>query len=426
MASIRKRKNSYQITVSNGRRADGSQIIETATFTPDPTKTERQNQKALEKFVFEFEEKVLSGKYLDGEKLTYKQYIDLWLEEYARKQMQPTSLERSEDALNKLILPELGHLKLAKIQPLHIQRFYDTLIQNGYKVKGERREYKTNTIKRIHQIISSTLNTAVRWQLIENNPCSRISPPKIGNATTDIKCFSLEEAQIFLDQLDQEYTIYNGGKFKADGTTAGNNYEIHKVPLQMKVFFYLALFGGFRLGELVALTWDDIDFQNNTVSITKSTAKTKNGQITKCPKTPTSIRTVTLPADVIQLVKQYKIEQAKYRLSLGSYWKGEEHLFIQNDGKQINIGTPNHTFKKIIRRYNETASNDLKLPDITLHGLRHTSATLLIAQNIDVRTVSGRLGHAKCSTTMNIYAHALKKQDEVAADSLGNLFKKQG
>ena len=83
MASIRKRGNSYQITVSNGRRIDGSQIVETATFTPDPKRTEKQNQKALEKFVFEFEEKVKSGKFLDGEKITFQAFSDTWLSDYA-------------------------------------------------------------------------------------------------------------------------------------------------------------------------------------------------------------------------------------------------------------------------------------------------------------------------------------------------------
>ena len=428
MASIRKRKNSYQITVSNGRKPDGSQIIHTATFTPDPSMTDKQAKKALEKFAFEFEEKVLTGKYLNGEKITYQEYIEIWLEEYARKQMETTSLERSEDALNKLILPALGNLKLAKIQPLHIQRFYDSLIKNGYDFQGKHKNYKTNTLKRIHQIISSTLNTAVRWQLIESNPCSRISSPKANNSTAPassaVKCFSLEEAQRFLDYLDQEYTVHNGGRLKADGTTNGHIYDVHKVPLQMKVFFYLALFGGFRLGEMIALTWDDIDFENHTVRIEKSTAKTKNGPITKAPKTPTSIRTVTLPDDVMDLLLQHQKEQTAYKLSLGTYWKGNNYLFIQVDGQQMNIGTPNHTFKKIIQRYNQSAPEAEQLPEITLHGLRHTSATLLIAQNIDIRTVSGRLGHANCTTTMNIYAHVLKKQDEIAAASLGNLFQK--
>lgn len=122
----------------------------------------------------------------------------------------------------------------------------------------------------------------------------------------------------------------------------------------------------------------------------------------------------------MKLIQKYKAEQQRYRLSLGTYWKGSNYLFIQDDGKQMDISTPNKVFKKVIRIYNETHED--KLPEITLHGLRHTSATLLIAQNVDIKTVSNRLGHSETSTTMDIYAHALQKQDELAAESLGELF----
>lgn len=425
MASITKRGSSYRISVSNGRNSQGKQIIETTTFTPDPNKTDRQNQKTLEKFVIEFEDRVKSGKYLDGEKMTYQDYITIWLRDYAEKQMEQTSYERCVISLNNTILPELGHLRLAKIQPLHIQNLYNKLEKEGYYKNGVRKDYKPSTIKRIHQIISSSLNTAVQWQLIENNPCSRVKPPKPDRTAADIKNFSLEEAQIFLEQLDKEYTIWHGGRQKKDGSPSDRKYETHKIPLQMKIFFHMALFGGFRRGELIALTWNDIDFEQCTVSISKSAARTKDGIIIKQPKNSSSVRVVTLPKDTIKLLKRYKTEQAEYRLSVGSYWKGTNNIFIQDNGQMMDLSTPNHVLKKIINRYNESAKEGQLLPNITLHGLRHTSATLLIAQNIDVRTVSGRLGHAECSTTMNIYAHALKKKDEEAAESLGNLFQKK-
>lgn len=425
MASIRKRGNSYQVTVSNGRDSSGKQILETATFIPDPSKTEKQNKKALEKFVFEFEEKVKSGKYLNGEKMLYKDYVPLWLDGYAKKQMEATSIERCESSLYKIIIPQIGHLKLSKIQPLHIQALYDKLATDGYTVNGETKPYKANTLKRIHQILSSTLNTAVQWQLIESNPCHRVKPPKADRSVADIKNFTLEEARIFLDQLDKEYTTSSGGRMRKDGTASARHYETRRIPLQFKVFFNMALFGGFRLGEMIALQWDDIDFENNLVHITKSSARTKNGLITKKPKTASSIRDVSMPPEIMKLLKRHKLEQNIYRMAVGSYWEGSNYLFTQDTGKQMDISTPNHVFKKIINRYNESAPLGEELPNITLHGLRHTSATLLIAQNMDVRTVSGRLGHADCSTTLNIYAHALRKQDERAADSIGSLFFKK-
>ncbi len=419
MASIRKRGKSYQITVSNGRDIHDKQILETTTWTPDPNKTEKQNQKALERFAIDFEDKVKSGKYLKGEKMTYQEYSALWLSEYAEKQMKRTFIERCENSLNNIILPAIGHLRLSEIQPLHLTKLYSELAEHGYTQNGKQKPYSARTIKRIHQIISSNLNTAVYWQLIESNPCQRVKPPKV-EKQADVKHFTLEQTQAFLNQLDTPYTVAHWGRTKKDGSESKKHYETKEIPLQFKALFHLAIFGGFRRRELIALTWDDIDFQSHTVTVTKASARTKDGIITKAPKTFSSNRTVTLPAHTINLIRKYKAEQQRYRLSLGTYWKGSNYLFIQDDGKQMDISTPNKVFKKVIRIYNETHED--KLPEITLHGLRHTSATLLIAQNVDVKTVSSRLGHSETSTTMDIYAHALQKQDELAAESLGELF----
>ncbi len=422
MASIRKRGTSYQITVSNGRDIHDKQIIETTTWKPNPDKTDKQNQRALERFVMEFEDRVKNGKYLKGEKMTYQEYSELWMKEYVYKQMEQTSIEHCERALNNIILPAVGHLKLTDIQPLHLQKFYSDLSENGYIRNGKKYQYKANSIKRIHQIVSSSLNTAVQWQLIEINPCQRVRPPKV-EKNTDVKCFTLEQADAFLKQLDKPYTVMHCGRKKKDGSEGNKHYDTKYIPLQYKVFFYLAIFGGFRRGELIALTWNDISFDKNTITINKASARTKSGIITKAPKTTASNRTVTLSDDIMVLLKQYRKEWNLYRLSLGSYWVGSNNLFIQDNGKQMDISTPNKVFQKVIQLYN--TEHEDKLPLITLHGLRHTSATLLISQNVDIKTVSHRLGHSETSTTMDIYAHALEKQDRSAADALSNLFQQQ-
>lgn len=423
MATVRKRGNTYQIRISNGYDLKGNQITETTTWKPDPNRTDRQNEKTLQKFILEFEDKVKTGKLLQGEKLTYKEYSDIWLKEYAYKQMQQTSIERCESSLSGIIIPNIGHLRLSEIQPLHLQKLYNSLLESGYERNGKHYTYSANTIKRIHQIISSSLNIAVQWQLIEANPCNRVKPPKV-EKKTDVKHFTLEQAQTFLNYLDKPYTVSHCGRRKKDGSESNRHIETKEWPLQYKILFQLAILGGFRRGELIALTWDDIDFDKNTVQISKSSARTKNGIITKAPKTFSSNRVVTLPGDCMVMLRKYKIKQYEYRLSLGTYWKGNNHIFIQDDGKQMDISTPNKVFQKIIKSYNETVDTADQLPVITLHGLRHTSATLLIAQNVDVKTVSARLGHSETSTTMDIYAHALKKQDENAAASIGSLFKK--
>lgn len=430
MATIEKRGNSYRITVSNGYDSSGRQIREKATFTPDSSMTPKQQQRALEKFVYEFEEKVKNGKYLKGEKIKFEDFVDTWLKDYAEHQLAKTTISAYKELLEQKIIPAIGHLKLAKIQPLHLQSFYNNLLEDGVRKDGKKGGYSSSTIKKCHAVISSILTTAVHWQIIESNPCERVSVPKDKQATGEVKHFTLEQAETFLKALEMSYTSTYKAHDRIDDT--GKKYHVSEytetrtIPTQFKVFFYLAIFGGLRRGELLALTWDDIDFDNNTISITKSTAYT-NGQVfTKTPKNKSSIRTISIPDIVIGMLKKYRIEQQELRLSLGDQWQGDNYIFIQWNGKQMHPSTPYHTFKDIIKKYNSTVTNPAeKLPEIPLHGLRHTSATLLIAENVDVKTVSARLGHAQTSTTLNIYTHSIKKRDEMAANTLSDLLLKK-
>lgn len=438
MASIRKRKNSYQITVSNGYDATGRKLTETTTFTPDPTKTEKQNQKALEIFAFEFEQKVRSGNYLDGEKLLLKDYAVRWLSEYAEKQLAYSTYSNYKMNIESRIIPSLGHMKMSQIKPLHIQAMYNALLSDTARNDGKSGRLSTGTIKKVHAILSSMLHTAVLWQIIESNPCDRVAPPaNQEQRSTCPKHLTLEQADAFIKALDMDIQTNYCDRQRTDST--GNLYFVggyqtaKKIPLQIKVFFYMALFGGFRRSEILALTWKDVDFQKNTVDIFKALTLKNHEMIVKTTKTKTSARTVSLPAPVMHLLHQLLIEQKQYALSLGSQWVGhrgssykDNYIFIQWNGQVMYLDTPYQWFRKILDNYNRQQTDDnAKLPQITMHGLRHTSATLLISQNVDIRTVSGRLGHAQTSTTMNIYAHSLRKSDEAAAESLGDLLIKQ-
>lgn len=313
---------------------------------------------------------------------------------------------------------------------MHLQSFYNNLLEDGVRLDGKPGGYSPATIKKCHVIISSILSTAVQWQIIESNPCDRVSPPKSKNISDDVKHFTLEQTQIFLNALEMEYTTTYKAHDRIDDT--GKKYHVEDytqsrgIPNQFKVLFNIALFGGLRRGELLALTWDDIDYERNTVSISKSIGYTGKEIYTKSPKNKSSIREIKLPVSVIDLIKRYKREQQELQISLGDQWKGENYLFIQCNGKQMNIATPYHTFKDIIKKYNSSVKDEsLKLPNIPFHGLRHTSATLLISENVDIRTVSARLGHTQTSTTMNIYAHSLKELDEKASDTLYSLLKRK-
>lgn len=405
MASITKRGNAYRVSVSNGRDGNGKQIIETATFRPDPQRTEKQNQKALERFVFEFEEKVKSGKYLDGEKITFQTFSETWLHDYAAQRLTAATVEAHRILLEQHILPEIGNIKLSKIQPMHLNKLYNMMA--AMRKDGNSGGYSASTIRRTHATISSIMSTAVKWNVLLANPCERVTLPKPATLQDGIKFFTLEETEAFLSALDHDYV---------EG----------KLQLQHKVFFHMALFCGLRRGELIALKWSDVDLKKGTVSITRSTGIVSGRPITKEPKNKSSIRTVSIPVSVLELLREHRRQQLRYRLTVGTYWQGDNYIFIQDNGSQMYPSTPYGVFQKVIKRYNATLPpGGHALPKIPLHGLRHTSATLLISQNIDVRTVSGRLGHAQTSTTMNIYSHQLQSVDKKAAAVLDDLLQRQ-
>lgn len=423
MASIRKRGDSYQVTVSNGRRGDGKQILETTTYTPEPGMTKRQIEKALNEFVLDFERAVRSGKYLNGEKITFEEFSKRYLSEYAEQHIEETTLAQYKTLLRLHINPAIGNLKLSKIQPANLNKLYLQLLKE--RKDGRPGGYSTKTIKHIHNLISSVYTLAVRWNIVTDNPCARVTPPKQSKGKT-IKYFTLEQAEAFLNALEHEFSIPIKAHDRTDDT--GKSYHVDSyvekktLPTQFKVFFNLALFCGLRRGELIALEWSDFDFTKKTVNVSKSSTLVNRKVITKTPKTESSNRLISVPSSVIKMIKAYRKEQLEERLRLGDAWKGGNFVFIQWDGRQMYPSTPYGVFKDVLRWYNASVKKeDDKLPDIPLHGLRHTSATLLISQNVDVRTVSGRLGHSQTSTTTDIYSHFLKRTDEAAADKLEDL-----
>ena len=134
------------------------------------------------------------------------------------------------------------------------------------------------------------------------------------------------------------------------------------------------------------------------------------GLITKEPKNETSIRVVSVPGTAMALLKHYRAHQAEGQLKTGDLWQGTNRLLTTWDGNPMHPDTISKWFPDFLRKYD--------LPPLTFHGLRHTSATILISQNVHAKTISGRFGHSNIDTTMDIYGHALKSADREAADKL--------
>jgi integrase len=411
MASIQKRgSNSWRVTVSAGYDSAGKKLVKTKTFKKPPEMTDKQWQKELQKLAIEFEREVERGTVLDGS-VTLKDFVERWLKEYAMTRLEPRTLESYRHELDSKILPALGHIRLDKLTPVQILSFLNNLMEDGIRQDGKPGAYSNRVIKYQHQILSSILQTAVYWQIIESNPCSRVKCPKYDTMNTKQKFFDENQAAIFLEAVKDE-------------------------PLKYQVMANLALFMGLRKGEILGLTWNDVDLEEGWLAVNKAISATKElGVFMKSPKTESSVRTLAMPKSLVSLLKKYKAWQNEQKLKCGDLWDEdwEDHpwLFTQWNGKVMDYHSPYTWFSKFIKRYNERIKNDgsipenekssYLLPEISFHGLRHTSATLLIGENVDVRTVSARLGHNQVSTTLNIYSHSLKAADRKAADSLENL-----
>ena len=186
---------------------------------------------------------------------------------------------------------------------------------------------------------------------------------------------------------------------------------LNNEPIQYQTMITLLVYTGIRRGELCGLEWRDIDFENQVMYVCRSSQYIGNKtMITKEPKTKSGIRHFTLSKTACFLLKDYKNWQEEQKTNAGDQWKESDRLFTSWNGNPIHPDTVTDWFSKFIKRSG--------LPYVTLHSLRHTNATLMIAEGTDVCTISKRLGHANTATTLNIYAHALKSKDKEAANTL--------
>jgi integrase len=476
MATIIQRgPNTFRITVSNGRLVNGKQDRKTITVHIDESLTERQRQKEVERLAYEFERKVKNGKQLDGAQITLAEFAERWLKVNEEAEtFAPKTILSYNDLLSRKILPFIGHKKMDKILPTTIielltqlkkagmredyrfvlkadyiekvrkfgiaafarelklnEKTISNLVNGGKttpqiaetitkyfevkptiifdKVHKKDGKLSGNSLSHVHACLSSLFSDAVAWQVIAENPCDRVEAPKIKRKEAPV--YDAETFDKVFDYLETEDDI------------------------RLKAIVYITIFTGCRLGELSGLRWDDIDFENNRITIQRAAQYVNNKKIEKNkrtfekePKNETSVRTIAVPGILIEVLKKYKIYQLEQKLILGKDWQArEKEIHGQNydndrvikawDGCAVHPDSPSKMFKAFREKYN--------LPPLTFHQLRHSNASLLIAQGVDVATLSRRLGHSNPGTTTKIYSHALKRPDRDASDKLEALFVKK-
>lgn len=370
------KRPTYKIIAFLGYNADGTQKRKNTTFKDfDPKASLKQQEKAAMKFAVEFEDKWKDGPDIDGNKVTFEEFSRLWLTDM-EQELVYTSYTSYKRIVENDLIPYFGHMKMAKVKLSMIEDFYKTLTV----------DYSQSSIMRYVHVLNGIFKMAVRREMIERNPCAGAVVPKSSKKTDGLKFFTPEQSLAFLASLDIEFEWKYKGHKRVDDTgkpyTVGDYVERRSMPTQLKLFYHIALFCGLRKGEILALHWTDIDTTNRIIRVSKTAAKSKDGLICKEPKTKNSVRPVPIPRQVIPLLQQYKAEYDTYRKSLGDKWQGQGNIFIQADGKLMDLSTPYQRFKRHVEKYNEWVERENKrlpmtqepyilLPDIPLHGLRH-------------------------------------------------------
>ena len=442
-------ENSYRLIAFLGYDNSGKKLMKRKTIKISEKMSEKQLDKFLSKEAALFQQEVEKGLFLDADKVSFEEFSQRWMAEYAEKHLSPKTVKGYKEYLRR-INQGIGHIKLGKLQPNHLSQLYSNLAEGGVRwdekyvlcpkyaglidsqrravadgagvhldtinnlLKGNsttriiaerlsqyfnaalnkvfipaknKQTLSSKTIAHHHRVISSILSKAVKWQVLLTNPASRVEPPKVKR---------VEAAHYDEEQVLEMFRL------------------LADEPLKYQVAVYIALYGGLRLGEVAALDWVDIDFEERTLSITKSRQYVPGiGVIEKEPKTERGIRKIGLSDGVLEILMRYKDEQSEESKKLHNKWADSGKILVQWNGVPMHPQSPSKWFGKWLARNN--------LPKITFHQLRHSHASILIANGVDIATVSKRLGHAKVSTTIDTYTHALKNRDEVAANLLDDI-----
>ncbi len=450
--SIEKRgKNSYRLVVSGGLDGNGRQVKKTKTVTCSDMKAA---EKELARFITDIED----GKHATSGKMTLAAFYEYWKKNHATKNHQATTIAYN-DFIFARIKATLGHKRLDKIEPKHLLSFYENLAEPGIKKLPKRKKkgqqgdlppaagsipeagsvptdatpaatpeaetgasttdatppeiaaagsatqaghvpavgacLSANTIRKHHALISSLLNKAVQWGLIPNNAADRVEPPKVDQKPKAI--YDQETLGAFLQAIDGE-----GDK--------------------QKLWILLALTGGLRREEIFGLEWRHVDFANSSLRVEQASVYVPGtGTIPKGTKNRSSDRLVSIPGSVMEILSRHRLTQNKKRLKMGGHkddggkWAGAkepggDRVFTQWDGRPAHPHSFNTWLRRLVKEH--------QLPPISPHAFRHMAATYLIAGGTDVRTVSGKLGHSRTSTTMNIYSHLLKSAEQETAERM--------
>ncbi len=319
------------------------------------------------------------GLTLKAARKTYDEFLEEWLTT-AKGRLTYESLRSYKQLIKDYVLPELGSVKLRELTPIRIQRLYNRQAERGV---GKR------TIQKTHAVIRASLNSAMKMGLIASNPSNATNPPKPDRR--EMLTLSEEQARLLLVTAK---------------TKQAENYAL----------YYLAIVTGMRQGELLALKWPEVDLAKGILQVKFSLKRDPIvGLMPKKPKTKASIRSTRIGADTCKVLDNQAKLIASTKKTAGENWQESGYVFPSRNGSPIEPAEAYRNFQKLLIVAG--------LPKMRFHDLRHTAASLMLNNGVDVLVASKRLGHAKPSITLDFYGHLLPNIQTKAANVLEGLLR---
>jgi integrase len=372
---IRRRgKNSFELKYDAGPDATGKRRIRYVNFKGD----KRAAQLELARLIAEH----AAGASIDPLKITVGDFLNRWDRDFASVNLTPKTRERHLQLIRNQINPTIGPVPLQKLRPMHLSGLYSKLQTEA--------GLASRTVGHVHRLLHRALGHAATWGLAQQNVAALVKPPKVN--ATEITILSQEQVERLLRH--------------AQGRT-------------LRPILALALATGARRGELVALRIKDFNPDAKTIRIERSLEQTKAGLRFKPPKTRHGKRTISIPPFIVAELRAHIAKTQESRLALGlGRASRDELLFPRWDGE---VRSPHWLTQKFA-----LAMAALKIEGVTLHSLRHTHASQLIASGMDVLTISRRLGHGSPAITLAVYGHLFGNTDAKAAEIMEAAFGELG
>ena len=333
-----------------------------------------KTQKEVRRRMTEITRELDKHNYKEPSKMTVAAWMTMWIDNFT-PHLAPLSRSKYTSEIKNHIVPALGALQLDAVSGLHVQSFYNSLTKAGLSAK---------TVSGIASILRKSFNAAIKQKLIQSNPCLTAELPRV--AKPEINPLTDDEIPHFLAAI------------------AGH-------PLEHA--FAVALFTGMREGELLGLSWGQVDFAGRKITINQQLQQSREtGEyfIRKCPKNR-KIRTFAPPDIAWEHLESQRAKQLEMQSAAPELWSNPDNLvFTDACGKHLIIGTFYKQFKRV--------AEDFGRPELRVHDLRHTTATIAIASNADIKSVQNLLGHATAAFTLNTYAHTSEKMMQDTASRM--------